>query len=1481
VGKLSELWKSNKWAVIGVVALILVLVVCSIYWPEHLGRSFVWILVAAVIIAVGWFLIDFLFGKLKKLKQRKFDDKVAAKEGIDERKDEWSDWTSRMSERGIDRYDLPFYLLVGEPQSGKSVMLHNSDLHFPFGTSRLSGPGGTRGCDWWFTDEAVILDLAGRLFTHEGGASDEAEWAAFLGLLSDYRPLSPANGIILVIPCDSLLGDSEEKSAAKAAKIKDALLTLVTKLQAQLPIYVVLTKADKVFGFAETVHRLGSEKRREMFGWSRPADQYDKPFSPNEFRDGFEEVIGRAQLLRARSLSEARIPDALGEVDRLYAFPDELRTLQAPLEIYLNRIFKESNLVDLLFFRGVYISSGLQKGAPIAQACANLIGTQSEQDSRALESLFAKQKAYFIRDLVRERVFAERGLVRPTSKRVHRSRKITLFGYGTAALLAVIGTVSSAFYFFGGKGGVEGTYEKTLTSLREFTATRMRDGDYEEFLGQMKAVRDTAELTPPPLERAGINNQEDFRRLYRWLFEGKFWAQASQEASTQLALRTGEPIVRDYADFRSRLDDTFFLLQEIDLANPEHALSFQELVEAGTAKRDTAGDDGDEKEDWNFKEALATYMEYTKGEEESRLLTRKLDPLADGLSDLQTAAQHVDMLFDELLEGKIHFGGDKTPSEEQLEFVLRVRLHVRTMETLYAENKSESDVCVAAERCEAILASIEKLRAETSKLYYTAAEEEIWGAPDSPGLDEKRELLRAAADINRQGSGLGRWEDLKVFRDQQLLGANSEWIRFVRDNESSDSDNSYMSRARSARRPSVGSKTRFLGEVAGETASLFGGKEGATTIIGRITLIEKNPADLLRPFRDEEHYRKEKSVCDDVYFKPPYPWGRPNKLSDAIDNGLKSAPDAMPATVAPLYTIYREERFPTFTHLADGFADEWDGTSFHVDGLMHLVSMRSLLERLRKTADEDSDGNLALWVKHLDVLYSEHLTSMLGTLSESSAKPTLDADVVEALCAGSQAGEDVRAIANRALSAYVGAAKAERIDRWTHSRGGWNQVEGLDAVLEELEKFLEDLEEARARNGCAGEDILGVTRDFRTELQTALEAQVQRLSLAIDGHWNREMDRLRKRIAGGDVLTSADAVFRTFGPKIAEAAGESPDLAIAEFGYTRSWPRVKALADDFPYLFKLMERDDLMVEDAAKQYQASGLAKAVQSDDLRRFIASGDATQFELLSSVLSSIQIEMKLVAGPTGSFWDYCREGIGLFTTAAQDQLRVVYGREFGEEIAGQIIWRERLFEKNAGTDWGAYEESPDLLGQMDSILHPFEGRFAKLKEKYDGADLNLDRVSDAFSLFLTDLTTFLYGQTDQPKIDRVLHFELTFPALTSDDGTVWGRQSWWPAADARSAVSLPRPEGQNTHRYSWHLKQKSDFAMFWGPARSPDDAHHEWRVTSELAPLLIAWHYGDRSASDTKVWDITLDVKGEEVRFQLKFDGVVPVLPSELPD
>ena len=105
--------------------------------------------------------------------------------------------------------DLPWYIMIGPPGAGKTTAIVNSGLQFPLadklGKAAIGGVGGTRNCDWWFTNDAVLIDTAGRYTTQESDAeADNAAWLGFLGLLKKYRKRQPINGAIIAISLSDL-----------------------------------------------------------------------------------------------------------------------------------------------------------------------------------------------------------------------------------------------------------------------------------------------------------------------------------------------------------------------------------------------------------------------------------------------------------------------------------------------------------------------------------------------------------------------------------------------------------------------------------------------------------------------------------------------------------------------------------------------------------------------------------------------------------------------------------------------------------------------------------------------------------------------------------------------------------------------------------------------------------------------------------------------------------------------------------------------------------------------------------------------------------------------------------------------------------------------------------------------------------------------------------------------------------------------------
>jgi type VI secretion system protein ImpL len=308
-------------------------------------------------------------------------------------------------------YELPWYIIIGPPGAGKTTAIVNSGLNFPlaqkFGKEALRGVGGTRNCDWWFTDQAILLDTAGRYTTQDSDqASDAAGWREFLALLRKYRKRRPINGVLVAISLAELATQTDTERARHVAAVRHRLDELHRELRILLPVYVVFTKCDLLAGFNEFFDDLSQEGREQVWGMTFPLDASRAGATTELFATEFARLLER---LNARMLLRMEAERDLLRRANIFGFPRQLAGTQRTLAAFLGETFGSSAFEQSGWLRGVYFTSGTQVGTPIDRMLGALARTFGI-GMKAINTQGVRGRAYFIRRLLSDVLFKESGL---------------------------------------------------------------------------------------------------------------------------------------------------------------------------------------------------------------------------------------------------------------------------------------------------------------------------------------------------------------------------------------------------------------------------------------------------------------------------------------------------------------------------------------------------------------------------------------------------------------------------------------------------------------------------------------------------------------------------------------------------------------------------------------------------------------------------------------------------------------------------------------------------------------------------------------------------------------------------------------------------------------------------------------------------------------------------------------------------------------
>jgi type VI secretion system protein ImpL len=448
-------------------------------------------------------------------------------------------------------YQLPWYMFIGAPGAGKTTALTQSGLKFPLaeslGKGGLKGVGGTRNCDWWFTDEAVLLDTAGRYTTQDShGEADKAAWTGFLQLLRKYRRRRPVNGVIVTLAVSDLLLCDDASRAAQARAVRERIKELHEQLGVRFPVYVLVTKCDLLAGFVEFFDNLGREDRGQVWGTTFAlSEKSDTDAALAAFPEEFRLLEARLQERVLARMQQERDPTKRTLV---YSFPQQFAGLGELLGRFLNEVFSSSRYERQGLLRGVYFCSGTQEGSPLDRVMGALAASFG-LDRQVLAFGGAGGgvgRSYFITRLLQQVIFPEAELA-GVNRALEKRRRAIQWGAlaGITLLFVLLGAGMLASY--ARNQALVASTAATSSAIAKQAAALPPQGSPTQLL-QLLPVLDAARALPggyaergrsvPFLDRFGLYQGDKLgeaaRIAYRKLLQDTLLPRLQQRMEIQL-----------------------------------------------------------------------------------------------------------------------------------------------------------------------------------------------------------------------------------------------------------------------------------------------------------------------------------------------------------------------------------------------------------------------------------------------------------------------------------------------------------------------------------------------------------------------------------------------------------------------------------------------------------------------------------------------------------------------------------------------------------------------------------------------------------------------------------------------------------------------------------------------------------------------------------------------------------------------------------
>ncbi len=284
----------------------------------------------------------------------------------------------RASQQGAKTLDLlPLLYILGEQGSAKTTQIIHSGLDSELLSGTVPREGETVAtpvANVWFTRQAAILEVGEAVRQSSHLLTRLIERTRPRAYRSAFGSAAASRAAVVCVSVEQLLAADAGASSLAAARATGGQLREISRLLGTpLPVYVIVTKLDRVPHFEEFVRNLSNDEVRQILGNTLP--RIDA--SAGLYADRATSQLSGVLNALCYAVGEFRVEMLARETEPrnapgVYEFPREFGKLRKNLNEYLVELCKPSQLSVNPYLRGFYFS-GIRAqvvermSAPVAQ----------------------------------------------------------------------------------------------------------------------------------------------------------------------------------------------------------------------------------------------------------------------------------------------------------------------------------------------------------------------------------------------------------------------------------------------------------------------------------------------------------------------------------------------------------------------------------------------------------------------------------------------------------------------------------------------------------------------------------------------------------------------------------------------------------------------------------------------------------------------------------------------------------------------------------------------------------------------------------------------------------------------------------------------------------------------------------------------------------------------------------------------------------